>query len=212
MSMRMIEAVARRLGLLILGGVLIFGPVPARAEESQPSAMTKETPAAEDECVVEPVYGGINALPPVTSQIYPTEPGNTVVNDMTCLPGKGPVVVVGSWPHAKGYTPKPGENPCEGEPAMKIAYPLDYGAEKCYCWKHWVSKTNLHPNSAKSFTCGADHVSFSFIQWTDLVCGRSGTAIDPKGEKKTLWTKKCCRDSPPEIWSQILNYSGCAVK
>jgi hypothetical protein len=191
------SANARSLILLFLACLLLGAAGAARA-------------GVGDECVEAPVYGGINALPPVTSTIFPSTNGDAVVNDMTCLLGQGPVVVIGSWDHPTPYTPKPGENPCVGEPTMKIAYPMDLPTDKCYCWKHWVSRVDLHPNSARNFACGDGR--FELTQWTDLVCGRSGTAIDPKGERKALFTKKCCRDSPPQIWSQILNFSGCAPK
>jgi hypothetical protein len=158
-------------------------------------------------CVDVPVYGGQNAAPLVTSQIYPSTTGDTVVNDLECMPGSGRQVLVGSWEHPESYQPKPGENPCAGEPTMKIAYPVDFGATRCFCWKHWKSRTDLHSNSASDFACGAG--SFQYAQWhTDLVCGKSASP-PPPGEPKGVYTKKCCQDTPPTIWSQVLNFSGC---
>ena len=155
----------------------------------------------EDNCFDSPAYEGVNGLPLETSQIYPSSKGDTVVNDMDCMPGEGPKVLIGYWDVG---TTQPDANPCVGEPMMKIAYPVAFGSEKCYCWKHWVAgEEDPHENSAKNFSCGAE--SFKLTQWTNLTCSDDAENID----HKTAWTSKCCQDAPDNLYSQVLNMSGC---
>ncbi len=199
--------------LLTLGLTLFCGPLPAAAQDA----------VGADNCYDVPEYGGINAIPAVTMQIHPSGQGrafcdgdsccsvtrDTVVNDEEYPPGEGRQVVVGFWEHQGDYQPKDGENPCDGEPTMKIAYPLDYGAEKCYGWKHWVlcshGNEDLHPNSAKDFSCDEDGV-FHYTQWTTMTCEGS-EEVGAEGTRKSAAPTRCCQDMPPTIWSQIL--SGC---
>lgn len=157
-------------------------------------------------------YHGINAVPAVTMQIYPTSSGDTVVNDAEYPASYSPrVVVVGFWNHPEeGYQPEEGENPCEGEPTMKIAYPLDLASfcdsqepKCCFGWKHWTLE-GLHANSARDFSCV--NGVFSYTQWTTMTCHQS-MEVGIGGTPKIASPDKCARDMPPQIWSQIL--SGC---
>lgn len=195
------------LPVLLAAVALVFGTrLSAAADEAQTS---KVSVIGEDNCFDSPAYHGVNALPLVTSQIFPTATGDTVVNDMDCMPGEGPKVLVGYWDVGVS---RPHENPCVGEPMMKIAYPVAFGSDRCFCWKHWVScngreqepHENPHKNSAKEFACGADH--FKLTQWTNLTCSDDAENID----HKTVWTSKCCQDAPGNLYAQVLNLSGCA--
>lgn len=158
-------------------------------------------------CYEVPEYTGINAIPAMTMQIRPALGGDTVVNDAEYPPGTGPLVVVGFWEHAEeSYQPKPGENPCAGEPTMKIAFPVAYGSERCYGWRHWVKADppdDLHPNSATEFACREG--VFSYRQWTTMDC-RPDEEV-PFGTAKDASPTKCCQDMPRALWSQLL--SGC---
>ena len=151
-------------------------------------------------------YNEVNALPAVSMQVRPSLGGDTITNDVEYPPGDGRKVVVGFWEHPDGYVPLEGENPCDGEPTMKIAYPLDYGSEKCYAWNHFTTADGdePHENSAKNFSC-KDGV-FHYTQWTTMTCEGS-EAVGPKGTAKDAAIGKCARDQPPYIWSQIL--AGC---
>lgn len=168
----------------------------------------------EEFCVPVEPYQGINAVPAFTMQVLPSSGGDTVVNDAEYPPGPEPRVVVGYWEHQDGYEPEeiePGvwENPCAGEPTMKIAYPLPYGSETCFGWKHWVleddGEFDLHPNSARNMAC-SEEGDFSFNQWTTMDCTPEGP-VGEEGTPKTVHQAMCCRDNPPVIWSLIL--SGC---
>ncbi len=153
-------------------------------------------------------YRGVNAIPAVSMQIFPSIHGDSVTNDAEYPPGKGDKVVVGFWEHPDGYQPREGENPCDGEPTMKIAYPLEYGSQKCFGWNHWTKDEDpLHENSAKNFSC-SDGV-FHYNQWTTMTC-EGNLQVGDKGTPKSAAIDKCSRDSPPQIWSQIL--SGCGKK
>jgi hypothetical protein len=155
-------------------------------------------------------YRGLNAVPAVTMQILPSSHGDTVTNDAEYPPGKGEKIVVGFWEHPEDYEPGPGENPCAGEPTLKIAYPLEYGDETCYGWKHWTSEKEddgtpaFNENSAKKFSCG-DGGDFRLTQWTTMDCTRG--LMGAGCMNKTASRTRCCRDNPPSIWSQIL--AGC---
>ena len=170
-------------------------------------------PTLEHRCVDVGEYQGINAVPAVTMQILPSSAGDTVTNDAEYPPGKGEKVVVGFWEHPEDYDPGKDENPCAGEPTLKIAYPLEYGAETCYGWKHWTSKKNedgtpsFNENSAKKFSC-SDNDELHLTQWTTMDCTRG--AMGAGCMNKTASRTHCCRDNPPTIWSQIL--SGCEKK
>ena len=92
----------------------------------------------------------------------------------------------------------PDEIPCNGDPVMKIAYPVDYGSDKCYSWKHWVAGEvdeagypDPHPNSATNFSCGADG-SFTLEQWTDSSCGAGS---GKRGVVKHAWSDRCTLDT-----------------
>lgn len=174
-------------------------------------ASDEEKPGLPGEELCYPVepYNGINAVPPITMQILPSAGGDTVTNDARYPPGPEPRVVVGFWEHPEpDYEPGPNENPCEGEPIMKIAYPLPYGSETCFGWKHWLineeGELQLNPNSARNLAC-TDGV-FSYNQWTTLDCEPEGP-VGEEGTPKKAYIAQCCRDNPPQIWSQIL--SGC---
>ncbi|MCG8455604.1 MAG: hypothetical protein MI919_04930 [Holophagales bacterium] len=179
--------------LVSLLALLALGP-PALGDE------------VEGPCIDVPEYQGLNAIPPITHQIMPSSTGDTIVNDAEHPPGEGPKVVVGFWAHHEaGYEPAPGENPCAGEPTMKIAYPIEYGSERCYGWKHWDGDAKLHENSAKDFSC--DGVgTFHYRQWTTMTC-EGGERVGEEGTKKSASRSRCCRDRPPELWSLVL--SGC---
>ncbi len=162
-------------------------------------------------------YKGVNAVPAVTMIVLPSNNGHSVTNDAEYPPGTGAKVVVGYWVHPKDYHPGQEVNPCKGEPAFKIAYPVDYGAESCYAWNHWVAKessnTSLesslrfdnHPNSAKEFSCNADR-ELNFTQTTTMTC-RLDEPTTAHCRQKTASRTHCCRDNPPTLWSQTL--SGC---
>lgn len=163
----------------------------------------------EGPCYDVPEYDGINAIPAMTMQVHPSSGGDTVVNDAEYPPGPGPQIVVGFWEHPEDYEPDENDknpNPCAGEPVMKIAYPLNYGSQKCFGWKHWAPPgDDLHENSAKNFSCDAG--VFNYTQWTTMTC--EGTAMNA-GTDKSASRRKCCRDKPPTLYSQIL--SGCGKK
>lgn len=174
-------------------------------------ATATDIAVGEDHCYPVPEYDGINAVPAVTMQIHPSTGGDTVVNDAEYPPGTGLMVVVGFWEQPEGYQPAPGENPCAGEPTMKIAYPLAYGTDQCYGWKHWHDGDEgleLHENSAKNFSCD-DQGTFHYTQWTTMTCEGS-EEVGPEGSRKSASPRQCCRDMPPTIYSQIL--SGCGKK
>jgi hypothetical protein len=179
-------------------------------------------------CYDVPAYNGINSVPIITSQILPSlSSSDTVTNDKESPLGEGPHVVIGYWEQTKDYTPNPDDNPCSGEPTMKIAYPVDAKQTGgCYSWKHWTSRDSFNGNSAKLFSCSTkeskkdkqlNNNSFTFTQWTSLTCsnddtspqGDSGIVPNPEGNQKTAWTKKCCQDMPKNLYSQVLNYDGC---
>lgn len=170
-------------------------------------------PTLQHTCIDVGDYKGPNAVPAVTMQILPSAHGDTVTNDAEYPPGKGEKVVVGFWEHPEDYVPGPDENPCAGEPTMKIAYPLEFGARTCYGWKHWTSKKNedgtpsFNENSAKKFSCSVDG-ELHLTQWTTMDCTRG--AMGAGCMNKTASRTRCCRDNPPSIWSQIL--SGCSKK
>ena len=166
--------------------LMILPALPGSAQETETSYEAYE-------------YAGINAEPPVTLQIFPSENGDTVVNDALDPPGEGNFVVVGYWEYKVKPLPED-EIPCSGEPVMKIAYPVDYGSTSCYAWKHWVlddvdqaGYPVPHDNSAKNFSCSADG-SFTLEQWTDSSCGRDGTS-QAQGVVKHAWTDRCVLDT-----------------
>lgn len=174
--------------------------------------ISDDCPEIEHLCIEVGEYQGPNAIPPVTMQVLPSSGGDTVTNDAENPPGGGAQVVVGFWERGGDYEPAPGENPCAGEPTMKIAYPVEYGRETCYGWNHWVTKhgddgepwIDNHPNSAKNFQCD-ENGDLTLTQWTTMTCRFDEPMANcrKKGAARTY----CCRDNPPEIWSQIL--SGC---
>lgn len=159
-------------------------------------------------------YKGVNAVPAVTMQVLPSTNGDTVTNDAEYPPGTGAKVVVGFWEHPEDYEPGQEDNPCQGEPTLKIAYPVDYGAKTCYAWNHWVvaessnsslgSRYDNHPNSAKEFLCNSEG-ELDLTQWTTMTCRLDEPTANCR--QKTASRTHCCRDNPPTIWSQIL--SGC---
>lgn len=176
-------------------------------------ARPQAAPAADDTsdealCFDVPEYQGINAIPPVTMQIYPSAGGDTVVNDAEAPPGTGALVVVGFWEVGADYTPRPGDNPCQGEPTLKIAYPVDYGTTRCFSWKHWKEGRRglqVNESSANNFSCDTGG-GFHHDQWPTLTCNTGGQEGET-GTPKSAWPKKCCRDVSSTIYSQIL--SGC---
>lgn len=140
-------------------------------------------------------YAGINAEPAMTMQIYPSASGDTVVNDTLDPPGEEPRVVVGYWEYTEELNPD--EIPCNREPTMKIAYPIDYGSKRCYTWKHWVlgdvdeaGIPTPHYNSAKNFAC--DDGGFVLEQWIDASCGAGDAA---RGVVKHAWSDRCTLDT-----------------
>jgi len=174
--------------LILLASVVLALPVLAEDEHADCF------PAAE--------YQGINGVPAVTMQIFPSAHGDTVVSDAEYPPGDGEKIVVGYWE----YLGDPGdpddedfENPCGGEPLAKIVYPLEFGS-KCFGWRHWVQEEtedgevmiDEHPNSAHNFKCeneGNPHLE----QWADtLDCQRDGASA----KARTAFRTMCCLDTP----------------
>lgn len=160
---------------------------------------------------IENEYDGPNAVPAVTMQVRPSSGGDTVTNTAEYSPGDGAKVVVGYWEHPDGidYTK---ENPCAGEPTPKIAYPIDYGSQKCYAWEHWAfskvgdsipgddSKYALHENSASRFSCD-EKGDLHFTQWTTMTCRLDVPTANCS--TKTISRTLCSRDNPPTIWSKF---------
>ena len=184
--------------------LMLATPVTALAGDEM-----KPGPPDEELCRDVAPYQGINAVPPITMQIVPSSAGDTVTNDALSPPGPEPRIVVGFWEHPDpDYKPGKDENPCQGEPTLKIAYPLSYGSQTCFGWKHWhfdaKGNLELNPNSARNFAC-TDGV-FSYNQWTTLTCDPAGP-VGEEGTPKKAYPTQCCRDNPPTIYSQIL--SGC---
>ena len=168
--------------------------------------------AEDEDCFPSPEYQGINAVPAATMQIFPSAGGDTVNNDALYPQGNGPHVVIGYWEHIG----EPDENPCVGEPTMKIAYPVDYGSKECFGWNHWVveqpdcegcePEIDLHENSAKNFSCETGG-AFVLDQWVDTM------KCEPEGKPrktKIAYRDQCCLDTKGKgsaIYGQIL--SGC---
>lgn len=178
---------------------LVTLTVLALALVALPSALLAEE--EHETCYPVPEYDGINAIPAVTMQIYPSAHGDTVASDAVYPPGEGEKVVVGYWE----FLGDPGDpesddfkNPCGGEPLFKIVYPLDFGS-KCFGWRHWVQEEKdgttviePHPNSAHNFSC--DEVgSFHLEQWVDTYdCVNDHVTAKPKTAFRTM----CCLDTP----------------
>ncbi|WP_444996611.1 multicopper oxidase family protein [Aliikangiella sp. IMCC44359] len=144
-------------------------------------------------------HQGINGIPTVTMQIHPTQTGDTVANDSEVPPGKGKLIVVGFWQQTKDSSTQETDNPCAGEPHFKIAFPVEYGNDKCYAWKHWDINGKAHENSASRFHC--KNGKLEYTQWTTYTC--SG-GINSKGTIKEASITQCKQDIPPELYSKLL--------
>ena len=98
-------------------------------------------------------------------------------------------VIIGFWDN----------DTCSGDPINTNAFPVVPTAD-CYCWPGHSGE-----NSAQSFSCDPDAGTFSYTQYTDLVCGDGGS-----GTEKTSYTDQCEQDVPPTLYSRILDISACA--
>ena len=98
-------------------------------------------------------------------------------------------VIIGFWDN----------DTCSGDPVNTNAFPIDATAA-CYCWPGHSGE-----NSAQAFSCDYNAGSFTYTQYTDLICGDGGA-----GTEKTSYTDQCTQDVPPTLYSKILDISACA--
>ncbi|MCO4770070.1 MAG: hypothetical protein KDA24_08585 [Deltaproteobacteria bacterium] len=98
-------------------------------------------------------------------------------------------VVIGFWDNAD----------CSGDPLTTNSFPIEPDAV-CYCWPG-----NSGQNSARSFSCNGGDGSFTYDQYTTLVCGDEGASPTTK----TSFTTECEQDIPPTLYSRIVDYGAC---
>ena len=82
---------------------------------------------------------------------------------------------------------------------IENAFPVVQDAP-CYCWPG-----NSGENSADTFSCDTEAMTFTYTQYNTLTCGEG----DNTPTVKTIYSDKCEQDIPENLYSKIIDFGAC---